>query len=88
MGSGTMAFTNPADAQVEAGTRVSQLELTYTAATPLSNVQLTIETDGIVTDTTTKLLQSDTAPTGSFNEDEGYGYVTGSDPDIDPTIEC
>ena len=49
-GSGTMAFTNPADAQVEAGTRVSRLELTYTAATPLSGVQLEIDVAGIVLD--------------------------------------
>ena len=38
-GSGTMAFTRPSDAQVEAGEDVSKLTLTYEAATALSGVR-------------------------------------------------
>ena len=78
-GSGTIAFTNPSDAQVEASTRVTRLELTYTAATVLSDVQLEIDVAGIVLDAD-KMLQSSTKPTG--REDVGYGYVTGTDSDI------
>ena len=47
-GSGKLAFTNPSDAQVEADTRVSRLELTYTAATKLDGVDLVITVGGIV----------------------------------------
>ena len=70
---------------MEADTRVSTLKLTYTAATKLDDVDLVITVDGIVLDTD-KILQSTTAPTGNFNEDEGYGYVTSSDPDRVPAI--
>ena len=86
VGSGKMAFTNPSDAQVEADTRVSTLKLTYTAATKLDDVALVISVNGIVLEGTDKILQFTVPPTGNFNEDEGYGHVSSSDPDLIPVI--
>ena len=87
-GSGTMAITRPSDAQVEAGDDVSKITLTYKAATQLSGVTLTIvvggielepdEDDAATRDPAIGILQQ--------GDDDGYGYVEGSDIDSSPTL--
>ena len=80
-GSGTMAFTRPKDAQVEAGEDVSKLTLTYEAATTLSVAELTIIVDGIqlVADEDDTATRDPAIGALQMNDPDGYGYISGSD---------
>ena len=83
-GSGTIAFTSPSDAQVEAGTNLRTLALTYTASTAIGTVNLEIDVKGIVEVSGSADPDDDKAL--QANDDGEYGHVSGSDRDIVPVI--
>ena len=71
-------------AQVEAGTRVRTFTLTYEAATALGTVNLDIDVKGIVEVSDSD--DSDDNKALQFDDSKEYGYVFGSNPDIEPVI--
>ena len=80
-GSGTIVFTRPSDAQVEAGEDVSKLTLTYEAATMLSRTTLRVLVDGIQLEEDPEDTATRDPAIGALQmgDPDGYGYVSGSD---------
>ena len=85
-GSGTIAFTSPSDAQVEAGTNLRTLSLTYTASTAIGIVNIEVDVKGIVEVSDSVDPEDDKALQTTDSGSADYGYVFGSNPDIDPVI--
>ena len=83
-GSGTIAFTSPSDAQVEAGTNLRTLALTYTASAAIGTVNLEIDVKGIVE--VSGSADPDDNKALQASDDRDYGHVSGSDRDFVPVI--